>query len=192
MNLLSWNCQGVGNRDTVRVLGDLLKSINPAFVFLSETLVTSNTINELCSKFGFADCFTVDRVGRGGGLAVMWKNSITCWVVDSSTNHIDVHLIGKNSPAWRLSCFYGFPERTRQQESWDFLRYLAAKDNLPWSVFGDFNDLLYATDKKGFNPHPQALFDGFRAAVDDSNLSELDLTGGEFTWGKSKGKPNWV
>ena len=42
MNLLSWNCQGVGNRDTVRVLGDLLKSINPAFVFLSETLVTSN------------------------------------------------------------------------------------------------------------------------------------------------------
>lgn len=190
MKLLSWNCQGVGNLRTVRILGNLIKSLNPTFLFLSETLVTSSTIAELCDKFGFADYFAVDKVGRGGGLAVLWKQTMSCKIMDSSNNYINVYFMERNSPSWRLTCFYGFPERTRRQESWDFLRQIAAKDSIPWCVFGDFNELLYATDKKGQHPHPQNLFDGFRAAIDDFNLLELDLMGGEFTWEKSKGKPN--
>ncbi|KAL8093230.1 hypothetical protein AgCh_035211 [Apium graveolens] len=58
--------------------------------------------------------------------------------------------------------------------------------------FGDFNDLLYATDKEGVHPHSQSLMDGFRSAIEDCNLVEVDLMGGKYTWEKSKGKPNWV
>ena len=52
--------------------------------------------------------------------------------------------------------------------------------------------MLYATNKKGEHPHPQSLLDRFQLAIKDCNLVELDLTGGEFTWEKSKGNPNWV
>lgn len=120
----------------------------------------------------------------------MWKTIMNCKVLDFSANFIDVIFLEKNSPAWRLSCFYGMPERSRHQESWDLLRQLASRDTNPWCVFGDFNDLLYASDKKGEHPHPQALMDGFRKAVEESNLVELDLQGGEFTWEKGKGKPH--
>lgn len=34
--------------------------------------------------------------------------------------------------------------------------------------------------------------DGFRLAIEDCGLTEVDLVGGEFTWEKSKGSPNWV
>ncbi|XP_074373470.1 uncharacterized protein LOC141713795 [Apium graveolens] len=34
--------------------------------------------------------------------------------------------------------------------------------------------------------------DGFRAAIDDCFLSELDLSGGKYTWEKSHGKSDWV
>lgn len=122
----------------------------------------------------------------------MWKSIVECEVKDSSNNHIDVIFSEKNVPSWRLSCFYGMPERERRQESWDLLRQLAGKDMMPWCVFGDFNDLLYSTDKKGLHPHSQACLEGFRSAVEDCNLVELDLVGGEFTWKKSKGKPTWV
>ncbi|XP_074342378.1 uncharacterized protein LOC141679916 [Apium graveolens] len=98
----------------------------------------------------------------------------------------------RNLPAWRLTCFYGFPGRARRQESCDFLRNLAGQDQIPWCIFGDFNNMLYVTDKKGIHPHPQALFDGFRSTIEDCSLSELALTGGEFTWEKSKGTPNYV
>ncbi|XP_074363629.1 uncharacterized protein LOC141704242 [Apium graveolens] len=192
MNLLSWNSRGLGNLRTVRVLGDLIQSLKPIFLFLSETKVDSNKVEDLCVKFGFSKCFAVNRVGPGGGLAVMWKSTMQCRVTDSSNNHIDVVILENNQPAWRLSCFYGMPERERRQDSGDLLRQLAVKDSIPWCAFGDFNDLLCAADKKGEHPHPQYMFDGFRTSIGDCNLVELDLMGGEYTWEKSKGKPSWV
>lgn len=192
MNLLSWNCRGLGNPRTVRILGDVVTSLKPVFLFLAETKVDSGKIEELCVKYGFAKCFAVNIVGQGGGLAVMWKSNLECEVQDSSNNHIDVTFFEKSIPSWRLSCFYGMPERDKRHESWDLLRQLAVKYTMPWCVFGDFNDLLYATDKKGVHPHPQACLEGFRLAVEDCNLVELDLVGGEFTWEKSKGKSTWV
>lgn len=127
-----------------------------------------------------------------GGLAVMWKPIVDCEVTGSSNNYIDVIFSERSVPCWRLTCFYGMPERDRRQESWDLLRHIAGRSTIPWCVFGDFNDLLYATDKKGIHPHPQSLLEGFRSAIEDCGLVELDLMGGEFTWEKSKGKSNWV
>ena len=47
--------------------------------------------------------------------------------------------------------------------------------SIPWCIMGDFNDLLYAADKKGKNPHPQYLLDGFKSTIEDSMLVEIDL-----------------
>ncbi|XP_074345250.1 uncharacterized protein LOC141684263 [Apium graveolens] len=182
----------MGSPRAVRVFGVLLKSRNPDLVFLSETLVDSKVMKDLAVKFGFANSFEVDRVGRGGGLALMWKKSVACQVMDSSSNHINVHVMDDISISWKLTCFYGFPKRTHRQASWDFLRSLSNNVNIPWCIFGDFNDMLYAEDKKGRHLHPQALLDGFRSAIEDCNLSEIPLTGGNYTWEKSKGKEDWV
>ena len=57
---------------------------------------------------------------------------------------------------------------------------------------GDFNDLLEESDKWGKHPHPRHLMEGFRKAIDDSFLVEAKLQGGNFTWEKSRGKPEWV
>lgn len=131
---------------------------------------------------GFDNNFAVHSIGRGGGIAIMWKGRVACRVGNVSNNHIDVEILEKNIPKWRLTCFYGYPERSRRRESWDFLMSLA----------GDFNDLLHAVDKMGKNAHPQYLMDGFRRALEDRNLIELDLEGCQFTWEKSKGTSNWV
>lgn len=77
-------------------------------MFLSETLVEAKVIKELAEKCDFCDSFAVDRVGRGGGMAVMWKYTVECEVVESSNNHIDIHVKERSSVAWRLTCFYGF------------------------------------------------------------------------------------
>lgn len=192
MNLLSWNCRGLGNPRTVRVLIDLVKSHKPVFLFLSKTLVHSNKVGELCDKLGFDHYFAVDSVGRGGGLAVLWRRNFPVRVVDSSSNFIDVHVYEGCSVKWRLTCFYGFPERSRRRDSWDLIHHLAANSSVPWCIFGDFNDLLYASNKMGKHPHPQHLMDGFRSAVEDGAVVEMDLYGGKFTWEKSKGTPDWV
>lgn len=67
---------------------------------------------------------------------------------------------------------------------------LSLQSSLPWCIVGDFN--VSATDKKGQNAHPQWLYDGFKNVILECALTEVELVGGQYTWEKSKGKPNWV
>lgn len=60
-----------------------LRSHQPDFLLLFETLSVGSKIADLSSKFGFTNFFVVDRKGRGGGLAVMWKHTMVCVVVGS-------------------------------------------------------------------------------------------------------------
>lgn len=64
MSCLSWNCRGLGKPRTVRVLGDLVRDHRRNFIFLIETIFFANKIEELRVKFGFDNCFAVDRVGE--------------------------------------------------------------------------------------------------------------------------------
>lgn len=129
----------------------------------------------------------MDRVGRSGGLAILKKNSFPCEVSNCSRNQIDVTVFDNSVQAWRLTCYYGYPEREKRKESWQFLCRLANISTLPWCIMGDFNDLLYAADKRGNNSHPQYLLDGFSDAIADCQLIELDLNRGNFTWEKGRG-----
>lgn len=112
--------------------------------------------------------------------------------MNSSLNHININIEERHNVIWRLTCFYDFPERDRRQQSWDFLRFLATKSQLPRCILCDFNDLLYSSDKKGKHPHPQHFLTGFKNAIEGCSLAEVDLKGGAYTWEKSKGTSDRV
>lgn len=131
MNIIIWNCRGLRNPRAVHILGDLIKSQNPDFLFLSETLVDSSKINFLCSKFSFNNSFCVDRDGRGDGLAIFWKSCFNCAIIDSSLNHNDVYVFKEGIPWWSMTCFYGYPECSRRRESWYLINRLANSFTLP-------------------------------------------------------------
>lgn len=70
--------------------------------------------------------------------------------------------------------------------------YLVAKSNLPWCILGDFNNIMYASDKKGNHAHPHYLLDGLCRTIKECQLMELELKGGNFTCKKSRGSKDWV
>lgn len=72
-------------------------------------------------RYGFDQCFFVDKVGRSGGLAVFWKQPLQCQITGYSQRHIDVLFSENNTVTWRLSCFYGYPERARCKDSWNLI-----------------------------------------------------------------------
>ncbi|XP_073152326.1 uncharacterized protein [Henckelia pumila] len=47
-------------------------------------------------------------------------------------------------------------------------------------------------EKRGHNPHPTSLINGFRETVEACCLMDLGMKGHEFTWEKSKGSPNFI
>ncbi|GAU39014.1 hypothetical protein TSUD_378900 [Trifolium subterraneum] len=135
----------------------------------------------------YDSCLAIDVEGRSGGLAIMWKDSVKCRVMNYSRNFINIIVEDEDKGEWRLTCYYGYPERNRRKLAWDLLRELRDMSTLPWCVIGDFNDLLSQEDKKGLLPHPNWLCSGFRNAVNDCDLTDIHLEGYPYTWIKSRG-----
>jgi len=63
---------------------------------------------------GYDACFPVDRTGRGGGLALFWRNSLNCQLVDFSNNRITVEIINNVLGTWRITGYYGYPNGGRR------------------------------------------------------------------------------
>lgn len=90
-----------------------------------------------------------------------------------SLNYINME-VGDNSKGnWRLTGFYGIPDRSKRKDSWNLLRNLAGMSQLPWCIIGDFNNILSADEKRGNVEHPQWLLNGFRNVVIDCNLVNI-------------------
>ena len=62
----SWNCRGLGNPRAVLALRDIIKSRKLNFIFLCETLVHANKINEMKYFFSYYRSFCMDRESRRG------------------------------------------------------------------------------------------------------------------------------
>ena len=118
---------------------------------------------------------------------MLWDSSLSYSISGLSNNHIDL-IISESIGDWRLTSYYGFPERHRQRASCA----LASHSSLPWVCIGDFTDLLSPSDKKGGVAHLDWLFRGFHGALTNCSLNELFLHGYGFTWERSRGSPQWV
>jgi hypothetical protein len=177
MSLVAWNCRGIGSPSTVPDLKYLVWHFNPDLLFLSESLAHQNKIEELRFLLDYDCCFHVDRTGRGGGLALFWRNSLNCQLVDFSSNHITVQSTDIVLGIWRLTGYYGYLNGGRRTAAWNFLRQLSNQFTGLWCIFGDFNDILDASEKRGRNTRPPWLINGFRQAVIDPGLSDVPIVG---------------
>ncbi|GAU36753.1 hypothetical protein TSUD_318520 [Trifolium subterraneum] len=189
MIILSWNCRGLGGPSAIPNLKKLAQGHKPDVLFLSETLSHNRHIESIRVLLGFDSCLAIDVEGRSGGLAVLWKDSNKCRVLNYTRNFINMLVEDEQWGEWRLTCYYGYPERSRRRAAWDLLRALGNMSSIPWCIIGDFNDLLSQTDKKGIHPHPNGLCMGFRQAVSDCDLTDIPIEGHQFTWIKSRCTP---
>jgi len=192
MSLVAWNCRGLGSPSTIPDLKYLVRHFNPDLLFLSETLAHRNKIEELHFLLGSDCCFPVGRTGKGRGLALFWRNSLHCQLIDFSHNHITVERNDTSLGTWRLTDYYGYPNGGRRIVAWNFLRHLSNQFTGPWCIFGDFNDILDAREKRGRTTTPPWLINGFHQAVLDSGLSDVPVEGYPFTWFISLGTPRAV
>ena len=129
------------------------------------------------------NCFGVDLEERKGGLTMMWKNDIKLKFNGFSKNHIDMVVEqGAGLLAWRLTGFYGEPEKVRRKETRRLFKGLAIQDDLPWCCFGDFNEILLDHEKSGGCLRREGQMVDFREALDKCKLDDLGFLGNWYTW----------
>jgi hypothetical protein len=113
MNLLSLNCRGLGLAAAVGELRDLCRSLNPGVVFLCETKQKKRTVERLQWSLGFRHGICVDGKGKGGGLALWWRDGVTVEVRPWCQLYIDAKITTYQG-SWRFTGVYGEP-RTEQR-----------------------------------------------------------------------------
>ncbi|XP_074267156.1 uncharacterized protein LOC141590463 [Silene latifolia] len=136
MNLLSLNCGGLGNPDTVRALCALVQREAPAMIFLCETKLCGREMRRVREKLEGYYGLEVDSMGRSGGLAFLWKKDIECIFVSISVHYI-YFTVCEGDKNWRVTGFYGWPSVSERHLSWELLRVLKGQMDLPW--IGDAN-----------------------------------------------------
>lgn len=74
---------------------------------------------------GFEGSFSVDVIGRSGGIALILRNKGEVSIHNFSKNHIDAVISIMGCVEWRLIGFYGEPDRRLRRTRCDFLRLLS-------------------------------------------------------------------
>ncbi|XP_075655017.1 uncharacterized protein LOC142625210 [Castanea sativa] len=140
-------------------------------------------MEKIKGKAGFSNGLIIPKSDKSGGLAILWKKDIKLEIVGYVGNYIDAMVVESQSGfKWRITRFYGHPEMHRRKESWEQLRALHRKSQLPWICFGDFNEISSAREKFGGARRPQKQIDDFVATIDECGFRDLGFLGPDYTW----------
>ena len=98
---------------------------------------------------------------------ILWSSKVDVSVLSFSKSHIHVQIgNGSNGVPWQFTRFYGNPETSKRNESWQLLKVLKEQFKLPWLRAGDFNEILFEDEKIGVTCVLQVKLSSFREIVD--------------------------
>jgi hypothetical protein len=80
---------------------------------------------------------------------------------------------------WRLAVVYGEPYWKHQNRTKAYLRDPQALLKITWLVFGDFNEILFNSEKEG--ARLLRFMEAFHICLDECMLMDMDYIGDKFT-----------
>ena len=192
MSILSWNCQGLGRPQglTIQRLREMRQYHFPEILFLMETKNCRNVVEDLKVWLGYDRYHIVSPRGLSGGLAILWKKSVSLDIKFSDRNVIDC-LVNYGDFSFFLSCIYGEPSAVGKDVIWERLNRIGVLRKEPWCLVGDFNEIQNNDEKSGGPSRPVESFLSFTSMLKICGMEELDAKGDRFTWSGKRGN-HWV
>ncbi|XP_016204864.1 uncharacterized protein LOC107645364 [Arachis ipaensis] len=184
MNVISWNCRGLGSKAFPSLIRNLRHEYGANIFFLLETHVSGVRGNQIRDKIEFDKSFVVDAVGHAGEIWCLWDSSV--WSVDvleHDKQYVHLKVSGNNSTPWLITAVYGSPQRVTRRTLWQAVKSYAASINLPWCLLGDFNAMFNNHEKSGGtlrNGHGACK--EFQECVSTCGLVDLGFAGWPYTW----------
>lgn len=131
-------------------------------------------------RAGFDQMIVHESDGRSGGLLLLWKEEINIHRQGVTKNYIDV--IIEEGVGWRFTGIYGEPEWNQKGRTWNAIRSIKGDLTVPWLLMGDFNEILYNSEKQGGRPRTQRQLQAFHDVLSECELQDMGFTGDLYTW----------
>ncbi|XP_035544552.1 uncharacterized protein LOC118347963 [Juglans regia] len=118
-----------------------------------------------------------------GGLMVLWKKEDQVELLNYSQWHINLWVKGRRGEDdWLLTGFYGNPDASKREKSWELLKELKPQEGIAWCVVGDFNEIISQDEKVGGRERSEGQMTRFREGLEWAGLYDMGWIGNKFTW----------
>lgn len=131
MKILSWNYCGVSNPRAIPNLRSLDHKHKPGVIFISEILEKTQRLESIRVVLSYNYFLVVDVKGRSSGFAVLWDDSVQFQILNYSRYFVKFFIQDDTKGEWRLTCCYGYLERSKHHQSWDMLGTLRDMSDAP-------------------------------------------------------------
>lgn len=181
MIILSCNCRGLRKPSTVQRLRRMVKEFSSECVFLCESMVPLSYSSRLLLSLGFPFGVGFGPDKKKGGLVFAWRDPITCSLISDSPFWLHIRVSIPNVSCYFFTAIYGPPSACNRPLLWNFLNDISGHIDLPWLLFGDFNQVICKEDKYSAS---SSLVGASRlqSLVDQLALVDLGAEGNWFTW----------
>ncbi|XP_055962061.1 uncharacterized protein LOC130015619 [Mercurialis annua] len=181
MNVMFWNCRGIGNPNTRRTLYNNCLGLSLDFLCLAEPKVPFNSIpSSYWRSLGLVRIFgNLDSVSSLWVLASDTIASQFSIIQDDQCVSVDFSF---DNVMHRITFVYAKTLAYSRRTLWTDLRQLNFSSPDLWFVIGDFNAVFGAHEKMGGRPPNIQSCSEFITACDDCDLSCINTRGNLFTW----------
>lgn len=156
-------------------------------MFLSETKQETEFVQAFQAHIRFDNLFTVDPVGRSGGLALFYNNESQAQVLYSSNRMIDVEAVTNGKTVY-LTFVYGDPVPKLREQVWERLTRYGLVRSEPWFIIGDLNEITGNHEKDGGSLRSADSFIPFNNMIRNTGLLEFPARRNKMSWQGRRGK----
>eukprot|EP00253_Pinus_taeda_P024453 PITA_24453 len=195
MQMISWNCRGLGNPNKAEAIKDLLKIETADILMLQETKVEGEALlNTSINKWKFDSGKAVSARGTAGGLGTFWTKSFSLErsLVTQHWNFTELrHTVSNLSLA--LFNLYVPVHYEEKKECWRSLtEFLELNSPSNLVLGGDLNIILDLKEKKGGIQSKDPFSRIVGSLIQRWDLVDLKPVRGKFTWTNNRTGDNHI
>lgn len=189
IKVLYWNCRGIANSPSLRALHHLISSNSPDIVLLSEPKTLSPP--SLLTNLGFDGFFSNNNQSTASIWCLFKTNSAFQFSLsDFSTQFLTLTFTNPvNGIHCLLTGVYASTNYIHRRDLWEYLTSQASSST-PWCVLGDFNSIIFASEKLCLRP--SRLNTDFQQMMLASGLQDMGFSGNKFTWSSNRRGTSYV
>ncbi|KAL4383394.1 hypothetical protein GQ457_15G018290 [Hibiscus cannabinus] len=187
--------EGLGRREKVRAVKNLIMEQKPCLVFLQESKLVDpkpSLLRKLWNGYNIRSSFS-PSIGSAGDLISLWNSDVFAVSSQIITQRY-IAIIGcLKDLNWDCGFLniYGPSVDTEKGQFFSEISEFLSNHRLSWCICGDFNLYLHEEEKLG-GPTNLGVMEVLRNFIQESGLVDLPLKGGAFTWSNMRDPPTLV
>jgi ribonuclease HI/exonuclease III len=190
MNLVSWNCRGLGNPSKIEAVKDLLKAEPSDILLLQETKIEGQALLEISSsKWKKRSGKAVSSRGTSGGLATLWTEDLFHLNKHHETQHWIFTELNHKASKLSISLFnlYVPVSYSEKRECWNTLAVFL-EETSPSNIIiaGDLNIVMKAKEKRGGTSIRDPLLAKVEEITQTWDLLDFSPVRGIYTWSNNR------